>query len=181
MDVAFSVAVAVLATAGLCVVARKRRGIISPRGVVMIHSWAATTVAGIFAFGIPAAVVAAVVALPQNRNPDALLNGGVAAGIVVIPAVWFFCEGLRRRLLLVKDGLVDVKRSGRRRRIRWSEVSSVTYSSVLGCYFVKVEDGRAVVVSQLLVGQRDFAEAVLDNVRASAVECEYQLRQVIKG
>lgn len=65
--------------------------------------------------------------------------------------------------------------------MRWRDVSSITHGAILGCYWVKCEGVRPVMVSQLLVGQRDFAEAVLGNVRSSAVEREHQLRQVLNG
>ncbi len=180
MDVVVSVIAAFLGTAALLAVARKRRAAASKRGVVMMHSVVATVVGGLFSIGAILAF-ALLALLPQNQSRAALLNGGIAFAVVVVPAAWFFCEALRRRVLITEDAIVDVGRRGRRRRIRWREVVDVTHNGFLGCFLVHRRDGMRLLVSQLLVGQKDFAQGVLRNVPAPRLECESQLRDLAAG
>lgn len=178
MDVLLSVVAAFLSTKALLAVARHRGATASTRGAVMMHSVAATVVGGLFSVGAVLAFMMLAL-LPQNQSRPALLNGATAFAVFVVPASWFFCEAMRRRVLVTRDGIIDIGRRGRRRRIRWCDVVDVTHSGLMGCFFVHRRDGRRLMISQLLVGQKDFAQSVLSNVSAQRLECEGQLRDLV--
>jgi hypothetical protein len=180
MDVVLSVLVAFLGTAALLAGARRRRGSASKHGVVMMHSTVATVVGGVFSIG-PAFAFCLLALLPQNQTGAALLNGFTAFAMVVTPATWFFCETLRRRVLVTEDATIKIGRRGRRRRSPWRDVTDVTHSGFLGCFLVHSRDGTCLLVSQLLMGQKEFAKTVLRNVPSQRLECERLLQELANG
>jgi hypothetical protein len=143
----------------------------------MVHGRAPRIFGAVCSVGV-ACVFGVLALLPRNQSAGALLNGGIAFCIVIVPATWFFCETLRRCLLLSRDSILEIGRRGRRRRFRWREVKAVTHSSMLGCYFVERDDGSRLIVSQLLNGQGEFARRALDGVEGRYLMCDKLLKEV---
>jgi hypothetical protein len=179
MEIDISSAVAGLVVVLLLTIAERRRGVTSRRGMLMVYSLPVVVLAGGFAFGVPAVFLVSMVLSQENQSWEALINGGALLAILSIPSLWLFCSARRTTVLLAANGILNIKHGGSRRRILWKDVSSVTHSAFFGCYEVRRRDAAPIRVSQMLVGQREFAEAVLAHVPSAAVECGTMLRRVL--
>lgn len=102
---------------------------------------------------------------------ESILAAIVIATLLGI-GIWMFFEIMGRAFLITSNEVIRVTRGGRRQRIRFSEVSSIKWG-----YTIRSIDGRRIVVSSLLLGQREFARIILEKVRASRLKCEGHLKE----
>lgn len=172
-----SVLAVLLAVVVLGILARDSPPVSRKRGQVMVYPRAAVVIGVVFSIG-PALAIVGLAPLSENRNATALTNMALAFVMVVAPATWFFCETLRRKILISPVGIVLVERAGRRRLLRWQEVISVKHHAFLGCISVRSGDGRRLLISDLLSGQRVLAHELLQRVPRRALECGHYLGQL---
>ena len=66
-------------------------------------------------------------------------------------------------------------------RVLWSEIDSVSFDAFAVRYRIVARNGRSIVVSQFMTGQREFAAEVLRNVPTSKLNCETQLQKLAAG
>jgi hypothetical protein len=157
----------------------RKRGQRTTRGMMMGYPRSMALTGLIMAFGFPIFFMVAL-ALGQPSSVSELL--GPAAVFVVISAgsAWLWWEARTRRILVTNDAIIRVLRAGRRKRIRWADVTQVRRSFLAGGYVIT--DGKVhVVVSALLTGQAQFARQALDAVPKVAREaCEHLLVDAVR-
>lgn len=159
-------------------VAWRERARRSHRGVLMAYSWLYKGLA----FGIMALLTAlfATVLLPINRNIESLKSAAIGLGMLGAPTVWLVRETRRRKILVTSNELVSIRNRERWKRIRWRDVAAVTGGAFTGGFHVRSTDGGQIGVSNMLVGQKEFARMVLEKVPADRVHCKELLQRILE-
>jgi hypothetical protein len=145
-----------------------RAGVLMSYPLSVVLLWAAVPVACLLVFGF------LVVVRPPD-SPAALLGPGVVFLVTGLGGSWLWWETRNRKVLATEDAVVQVLLGGRRRRIRWRDVTRVTSRHLLGGYVITNGKVR-ILVAGGMDGRAMFAKQVLERVRPDAVECEHQLR-----
>ncbi len=70
---------------------------------------------------------------------------------------------------LTSDGLEFGRLFGRRGKLRWEDVSSVEYASVMKWFRVRTKQGATIRISAMLMGLPAFAQQVLSHVAADKI------------
>lgn len=70
---------------------------------------------------------------------------------------------------LTPDGLEFGRLLGRRGKLRWEEVSSVEYASVMKWFRIRTQQGATIRISAMLMGLPAFAQQVLSHVPAHRI------------
>lgn len=104
-------------------------------------------------------------------------NASIAFALMIVPGLWLVTGAARGQVLITCQEIIHIKKRGSRVRIRWRDVVIVNRNLFSLGYDVRAIDGRRITVSDLLVGQKQFAETVLDKVSATQVRCESTLRK----
>ena len=160
----------------LITVAERRPAQHRRNGHLMVHSRVAVVFGGTLSLGCAAGITTLAI-LPANRNASAALNATLAFLLVVVPATLFFCDILSRRILVTANGITKVGRGGKRTHFRWKDVSDVRHDALRGG-FVLSTNQRRMLISTFLVGQRDFARAVLRSVPLRKLQCRDRLEKL---
>lgn len=107
-------------------------------------------------------------------------NAGLAFVLVSIPGTWLVRMVTRGPILITDKEIIRIKRHGVRERIRWRDVATIERGVIGLAYRVRARNGQAISVSDLLSGQPQFAQSVLDSVPTSLIACESSLRRRCK-
>lgn len=152
-----------------------RAGRSTKRGSLMMYSRMAILLG--YGFIIFAFVIAFSILVTPGITTGGMKNAAIASMLMLIPGGWLLSTTARGPILITAREIIRIKRRGSRERIRWREVAIVK-RSVLGLgYRVQSINGQVISVSDLLVGQKQFAASVLNNVPEHLMTCESSLQR----
>lgn len=129
------------------------------RGVLLTYSRIASLLGcGFVLFAI---IIGLSIVVSPGITTIGIRNVLIAFVLMMAPGLWLVTGAARGQVLMTNQEVIYIKRHGSRTRIRWGEVAIVGRSMLSLGYDIRATDGRRIVVSDLLIGQKQFAEMVL--------------------